>query len=98
VTLASACGIITDKAISKVKRFLEENQLTGTTKRSPIPYFVFPSALIAIWPFRYLWNNPPQFVGNHVWLAIVTALVVYFAVVIALTSLMTICWVWWQSN
>jgi hypothetical protein len=82
----------------KARRFLDENQLTGTGKRSPIPFFVCPSALIAIWPFRYFWNNPPQFVGNRVWLAILTALTVYFVVAIALTSLMTICWVRWKSN
>jgi len=82
----------------KAKRFLEENQLTGTTKRSPMPYFACVSSVIAIWPFRYLWNNPPQFVGDQASLAILTALTVYFVVVIALTSLMTICWVRWKSN
>ena len=27
----------------------------------PLPYFACASSLIAIWPFRYLWNNPPRF-------------------------------------
>lgn len=65
---------------------------------APLPYFSFASALIAIWPFRYVWNNPPRFVGNHAWLAVLTAITVYFIVAIGLMSLMMICWNWWRSN
>ena len=85
-------------AAGKIRRLLEEKELLGTPKRSPVPYFACGSSLIAIWPFRHLWNNPPQFVGNHAWLAILTALTVYFAVAIGLTGLMTICWIRWKSN
>jgi hypothetical protein len=63
--------------------------------RSPLPYFGGASGLIAFWPFRYLWNNPPRFVGNHVWLAIFTAITVYFVLTIALMCLMTLCWGRW---
>jgi heme/copper-type cytochrome/quinol oxidase subunit 2 len=67
-------------------------------RMAPLPYFGFVSSLIAIWPFRHLWNNPPQFVGNHVWLAILTALTVYFIVAFGLMGLMMICWIRWRSN
>ncbi len=65
---------------------------------APLPYFACLSSVIAIWPFRYFWNNPPRFVGNHAWLAILTALTVDFIVAIALTALMMICWIKWKSN
>lgn len=63
---------------------------------SALPYFVFASALIALWPFRYLWNNPPRFVGHNAWLAIFTAITVDFIVAIGLTGLMMICWNRWR--
>ena len=65
---------------------------------APLPYFACAAGLIAIWPFRYLWNNPPRFVGNHAWLAVFTSITVFFIVAIGLTGVMTICWVRWRSN
>jgi hypothetical protein len=62
------------------------------------PIFVLPSAVIAIAPFRYLWNNPPSFVGGKVWLAFITPVIVYFVVTLGLSYLMTVCWKLWKSN
>lgn len=72
--------------------------MTPQRSMTPLPYFACASSLIAIWPFRYLWNNPPHFVGNHVWLAILTSISVYFIVVIGLTRLMRFCWSRWASR
>jgi hypothetical protein len=58
----------------------------------PIHYFACASSLIALWPFRYLWNNPPRFAASHAWSVVLTAFTAYFLVVIGLTALMTICW------
>lgn len=33
-------------------------------------------ALIVLAPFRYLWNNPPSFVGKSFWLAFLTPVTV----------------------
>jgi hypothetical protein len=62
------------------------------------PVFVAPSSLIALWPFRYLWNNPPRFVGQSFWLALLTPVVVFFVVALGLASLMTACWRRWKSS
>jgi hypothetical protein len=63
----------------------------------PLPLFACASSLIAIWPFRYLWYNPPRFTENHAWLAVATASTVFFAVAIGFTALSAICWTWWHS-
>lgn len=65
---------------------------------SALPYFVCASSLIAFWPFRYLWNNPPRFVGNNVWLAIFTAFTADLIVATVLTYVMMFCWSRWKSN
>jgi len=62
------------------------------------PIFVAPSSVIAILPFRYLWNNPPGFVGKNIWLALLTPLTVYFMVSLGLSWLMTVCWRLWKSG
>lgn len=63
-----------------------------------LPIFVAPSALIALAPFRYLWNNPPSFVGKSFWLAFLTPVTVDFVVTFALSYLMTVCWRLWRSD
>jgi hypothetical protein len=68
------------------------------TKASIEPIFVAPSSVIAIWPFRYLWNNPPSFVGGNFWLAFLTPIVVFFVISLGLAYLMTICWRRWKQN
>jgi hypothetical protein len=72
--------------------------MTPERSIAPLHYFACASGLIAIWPFRYLWNNPPRFVGNHAWLAVFFSITVYLIVVIVLTGLMTICWSWRRSR
>jgi hypothetical protein len=62
------------------------------------PIFVAPSSLIAIWPFRYLWNNPPPFVGERLWLALLTPFTVAFVVAFGLSYLMTVCWRFWNTH
>jgi hypothetical protein len=62
------------------------------------PIFVLPSSLIAIAPFRHLWNNPPSFVGENVWLAFFTPVIVFFVIALALSYLMTVCWRLWKSD
>ena len=62
------------------------------------PIFILPSSLIAIAPFRYLWNNPPSFVGGNVWLAFLAPVIVYFVIALGLSYLMTVCWKLWKSN
>ena len=62
------------------------------------PIFVAPGSLIAIAPFRYVWNNPPSFVGHSFWLAFLTPVIVFFVVALALSYLMTVCWRLWKSD
>lgn len=62
------------------------------------PIFVLPSSLIAIVPFRYVWNNPPSFVGQRVWLAVFMAVVAFFIVDVVLSYAMTVCWGLWKSD
>jgi hypothetical protein len=69
------------------------------TSKSPIePIFVAPSSLIALAPFRYLWNNPPGFVGRSLWLALLTPLAAFFVVALGISYLMTLCWRRWKSG
>lgn len=62
------------------------------------PVFVAPSSVIAIAPFRYLWNNPPRFVGTSFWLAFLTPVIVFFVVALSLSCLMTLAWRRWKSQ
>jgi cytochrome c-type biogenesis protein CcmH/NrfG len=62
------------------------------------PIFVLPSSLIAIAPFRYLWNHPPSFVGKNVGWAFFMPVIVFFVIALALSYLMTVCWSLWKSN
>jgi hypothetical protein len=62
------------------------------------PLFVAPSSVIAIAPFRYLWNNPPSFVGQNIWLALLTPIAAFVIVAVSLTFLMSACWNRWKSN
>jgi hypothetical protein len=62
------------------------------------PIFVVPSSLIAIAPFRYLWNNPPSFAGKNVWLAFFTPGIVFFVISLVLSCLMAVCWRLWKPD
>ena len=62
------------------------------------PMFMPAASLIALAPFRYLWNNPPRFVGQNIWLALLTPFVVAFVTAFALAYLMTVCWRLWKSD
>jgi hypothetical protein len=62
------------------------------------PIFVLPGSIIAVAPFRYVWNNPPSFVGGNVWLALLTPVVVFFVVALGLSYLMTVGWRLWKSD
>ncbi|MFZ0759386.1 MAG: hypothetical protein WAM69_05485 [Candidatus Sulfotelmatobacter sp.] len=62
------------------------------------PMFFPPSSLIALAPFRYLWNNEPGFVGKNIWLAFFTPVIVFIVISFALAYLMTICWGLWKSH
>ncbi len=62
------------------------------------PIFFTPASLIALAPFRYLWNNPPRFVGQNIWLALLTPFVVSFVIAFALAYVMTVCWRLWKSD
>jgi hypothetical protein len=62
------------------------------------PVFILPSSLIALGPFRYLWNNPPSFVGKSFWLAFFTPVVVSIVIAFASSYLMTLCWRLWKSD
>jgi len=70
----------------------------GLAKQFIEPLFVAPSSVIAIWPFRYLWNNPPHFVGTNIWLALLTPITVFFVVAFGLSYLMTLCWRLWKPD
>jgi hypothetical protein len=67
-------------------------------ERTIKPAFVIPSSLIAIEPFRYVSNNPPRFVGQRVWLALLAPLAVFFVIALGLSWAMTACWRRWKSN
>jgi hypothetical protein len=63
--------------------------------------FVAPSALIALAPFRYLWelwNNPPKFVEKSSCLAFLTPVMVDIVVTLALSYLMMVCRGLWKLN
>jgi hypothetical protein len=60
--------------------------------------FMPAASLIALAPFRYLWNNPPHFVGQNIWLALLTPFVVAFVTAFALAYLMTVFWRLWKSD
>jgi len=62
------------------------------------PILVAPSSIIAIVPFRNLWNNPPGFVGDHVWLALLTPIAAFFVVALGLSWVMTACLRAWQRT
>jgi hypothetical protein len=62
------------------------------------PLLVIPGCLIAIWPFRYVWNNPPHFVGRNIWLALLTPIAVFIVVSLGITCLITICWRLWKAK
>jgi hypothetical protein len=80
------------------KGVYSEGRWSELAKPFILPIFVAPSALIALAPFRYLWNNPPSFVGKSYWLAILTPVVVDFVVTFALSYLMTVCWRLWKPD
>ena len=67
-------------------------------KRPIEPVFVALSSVIALAPFRYLWNNSPGFVGKSFWLAFFTPVVVFFVVAIGLSYVMTVFWRRWKSG
>jgi hypothetical protein len=62
------------------------------------PIFVAPSSILAIAPFRYLWNNPPHFVRRNLWLALLTPIATFFVVAFGLSYLMTVSWRRWKSG
>jgi hypothetical protein len=62
------------------------------------PVFIFPSSLIALAPFRYLWNNPPSFVGKSFLLAFLTPIMAAVVTAFASSYLMTVCWRLWKSD
>jgi hypothetical protein len=84
-----------------VVRFDQRRILRGKGKELAKPFIepilVAPSSVIAIAPFRYLWNNPPGFVGQNLWLALLTPLAVYFVTALGLSYLMTLCLSRWKS-
>jgi hypothetical protein len=62
------------------------------------PIFVAPSSLIAIAPFRYLWNNPPSFVGKSIFLALFAPISIFFVVSLGLSYAMTVGWRSWKAR
>jgi hypothetical protein len=62
------------------------------------PIFIAPSSIIAIAPFRYLWNNPPGFVGKSIFLALLTPISVFFVVSLGLACAMTAGWRLWKAR
>jgi hypothetical protein len=60
--------------------------------------FFAPSSVIAIVPFRYVWNNPPAFALKNIWLALLTAITVFFVISFSLAYLMTLAWQRWKSH
>lgn len=62
------------------------------------PLFFAPSSLIALAPFRYLWNNPPSFVGKSIFLALLTPISVFFVVSFGLAYAITVCWRLWKER
>ena|GEM_PF-4820374 len=67
-------------------------------KPSMLPLCVFLGSLIAIAPFRYVWNNPPSFVGQSFWLAFLTPVLVFVVVAVGVSCLMGLCWSLWKSD
>ena len=102
-TIAELCGLLPEmpsatKRIDKGLILKAPGEASELAKPLIHPIFVLPSSLIAIAPFRYLWNNPPSFVGKNVWLAFFTPVIVFFVIALALSYLMTVCWRLWKSN
>jgi hypothetical protein len=91
-------------SVGKVGRIDGRLILKASGERSELakpfiqPIFVPAASLIALAPFRYLWNNPPRFVGKNFWLALFTPVVVYIVIALGLSYLMTVCWRLWKSD
>jgi hypothetical protein len=62
------------------------------------PIFAGPCALVAFPVFRYLWNNPPTFARENIWVAILTPVTVYLVISFALTCLVSLGWRQLKSN
>jgi hypothetical protein len=65
-TIAELCGLLPEmpsatKRIDKGLILKAPGEASELAKPLIHPIFVLPSSLIAIVPFRYLWNNPPSF-------------------------------------
>lgn len=67
-------------------------------KRRIEPFLIFPCSMIALVPFRYLWNNPPSFVGQNLWLALLTPITAFVVVDLGLWYVAMLCWRRWKSS
>jgi len=64
------------------------------------PIFVTLSSVIILEPFRYVWNNLPSSLGEHISITLVLfALIAGFVVLaLCLSWIMTVCWKLWKPN
>ncbi|HEV2272022.1 MAG TPA: hypothetical protein VGR92_21430 [Steroidobacteraceae bacterium] len=62
------------------------------------PIFVTLSSVIILEPFRYVWNNLPSSLGEHIGLVLSALIAGFVVIALCLSWIMTVCWKLWRPD